>query len=494
MKYHSTLSRRSFMKALGLTAAGVTAAGVAAPAFQDIDELTASSKSIQKLPWYVKERDYKKPTVPIDWDVLPRLTGSFPYQSRPTLNAFDRYEMGIPGGTSGTWASPEQATVLFDYCKKEFPGWEPGYIGIGDQRTSALFMATKFMRMANWPGEIQQGVERVDIAKAVSQAGGGGSFQSWIGMRSYETLRPQDFGYPRWEGTPEQNLRTMRSVVRFLGGSDVGVTELDSQTLKFMHEKRGAKDIVIEDVDDGYETATKVVIPRRCKYVLQWNARQPFESTRRQAGEYEDGAVYSCYQRHPFAMALIHEFIYALGYTCVSPYMSGYHTVPFAMMTGLGEHCRMSQPVLTPKYGTACRAMWIFFTDLPLALTKPIDFGGYKFCKNCGICSESCPFGLMQKGDPSWEALPGTNGRSGFEGYRTDTRTCPHCPVCHGTCPFNSNGDGSFVHDLVRNTVSNISLFNGFFANMEEFMGYGRKDPRDWWDLDDYTYGINTKY
>ncbi|MCL2475400.1 MAG: reductive dehalogenase, partial [Chloroflexi bacterium] len=466
-KNHSTISRRDFMKALGLGAATLGAAGAATTVFHDVDEITASTKSIQKLPWYVKERDYKNPTVPIDWTVLPRLDGSFPYQSRPTLTPQERYDMGIPGGSSGTWASPEQAQVLFDYCKEEFPGWDPGYLGLGDNRTTALFVATKFMRMANWPAEIQQGINRVNIAQAISAAGGSGSFQSWVGLRSSETLRPQDFNYPRWQGTPEENLRTMRAVVRFLGGSDVGVTELDNETLKFMHTKRGTKDIVIEDVDDGYETATKVVIPRKCKYVLQWNARQPFESTRRQAGEYEDAAVYSCYQRHPFAMAIIHEFIYALGYTCVSPYMSGYHTVPFAMMTGLGEHCRMGQPVLTPKYGVVHRAMWIFFTDLPMALTKPINFGGYKFCENCGICANSCPFDLMQKDKPSWEAIPGTNGRYGFLGYRTDSRTCPHCPVCHGKCPFNSNGDGSFVHDLVRNTSSLTSLFNGFFSNME---------------------------
>ncbi|RAL69038.1 Tetrachloroethene reductive dehalogenase TceA [Dehalococcoides mccartyi] len=35
--------------------------------------------------------------------------------------------------------------------------------------------------------------------------------------------------------------------------------------------------------------------------------------------------------------------------------------------------------------------------------TPPIDFGAYKFCKTCGICADACPFGLIQKGDPTWE-------------------------------------------------------------------------------------------
>ncbi|GMW05178.1 MAG: reductive dehalogenase [Dehalococcoides mccartyi] len=491
--FHSTLSRRDFMKALGLAGAGIGTAAAAAPVFHDLDEVTASSGGVQKLPWWVKERDFKNPSVPIDWQNLPKMEGTFPYQARPTLSAQERYAMGIPGGSSGVWASPEQAQVLFDYMKKEFPGWDPGYAGLGDNRTTALFMATKFMRMGMWPGEINMGGKRVNVAQAISAAGGTATFTSFLGLRSSETLRPQDFGVPRWEGTPEENLLTLRQVVRFLGGCDVGAQEMDSDVFKLFHETSGGKQLVIEDVDEAAETATKLVIPAKAKYILQWTARQPYESTRRQAGEYEDAAVYWSYQRFPFVGAIIQEFIHALGYTAVSTHMAGYHTNAIATLTGLGEHCRMSSPTLVPKYGTTNRAMWVIITDMPLMATKPIDFGVYKFCQTCGICADSCPFGLIEQGDPSWEATqPGT--RPGFNGWRTNTTTCPHCPVCQGSCPFNTNGDGSFIHDLVRNTVSVTPVFNSFFASMEKTMGYGRKDPRDWWNIDDYTYGINTSY
>ena len=49
------MSRRDFMKALGLAGAGVGAAAAAAPVFHDLDEVM-SSASMQKHPWYVKER------------------------------------------------------------------------------------------------------------------------------------------------------------------------------------------------------------------------------------------------------------------------------------------------------------------------------------------------------------------------------------------------------------------------------------------------------
>ncbi|PKH45665.1 reductive dehalogenase, partial [Dehalococcoides mccartyi] len=38
-KFHSTLSRRDFVKALGLSGAGLGLASAAAPAFHDLDEL-----------------------------------------------------------------------------------------------------------------------------------------------------------------------------------------------------------------------------------------------------------------------------------------------------------------------------------------------------------------------------------------------------------------------------------------------------------------------
>ncbi len=43
-KFHSTVSRRSFMKGLGLAGAGLGAASAAAPVFQDLDALAGSKR------------------------------------------------------------------------------------------------------------------------------------------------------------------------------------------------------------------------------------------------------------------------------------------------------------------------------------------------------------------------------------------------------------------------------------------------------------------
>ena len=66
-KYHSTVSRRDFMKMLGVGAGavGLGAAGYAS-GFKDIDEMISSPLAERKLPFWVKEVD--EPTVKIDWD------------------------------------------------------------------------------------------------------------------------------------------------------------------------------------------------------------------------------------------------------------------------------------------------------------------------------------------------------------------------------------------------------------------------------------------
>jgi reductive dehalogenase len=166
---------------------------------------------------------------------------------------------------------------------------------------------------------------------------------------------------------------------------------------------------------------------------------------------------------------------------------SGYTGV----MTGAGELSRWSS-VLTPKFGNAVRAMWGFLTDMPLAPTKPINFGGYEFCKTCGICAENCPMGAIDKGEPSWDA-PETWQNPGYLGWRLDLTKCSHCPVCMGVCPFNAI-DSSPVHTLIKGTVPNFKIFNGFFANMDRTFGYGRKPYEDWWDRDqeEPTFGIDS--
>lgn len=69
-KHHSTISRREFMKILGLGGVGLGAAAAAGPIFHDLDEVLSSPQADFKRPSWVKEVD--KPTVDIEWGMIPR--------------------------------------------------------------------------------------------------------------------------------------------------------------------------------------------------------------------------------------------------------------------------------------------------------------------------------------------------------------------------------------------------------------------------------------
>ncbi|QBX63425.1 twin-arginine translocation signal domain-containing protein [Dehalococcoides mccartyi] len=69
-EFHSTISRRDFMKALGLTGASIGVASAASPIFHDLDEVSSSASATWKRPWYVKQTD--EPTMEVDWDKLER--------------------------------------------------------------------------------------------------------------------------------------------------------------------------------------------------------------------------------------------------------------------------------------------------------------------------------------------------------------------------------------------------------------------------------------
>jgi len=74
-RYHSTVSRKNFMKMIGFGAGmlGVATATGHAESFKDLDDMKSSPLAKRKMPFRVKEVD--KPTVEIDWDNMQIFEG-----------------------------------------------------------------------------------------------------------------------------------------------------------------------------------------------------------------------------------------------------------------------------------------------------------------------------------------------------------------------------------------------------------------------------------
>ena len=199
-KYHSTASRRDFMKMLGVGAgaAGLGAAGYAA-GFKDLDEMIASPLAERKLPFWVKEVD--EPTVKIDWDNMEIFHG-------PENTLFN----------PASWENPNEYFEIYN-------------------RNIA---STKKKVQDNVPGNSLR-----DRALADANCWGWGRLSSlappWAGTDvqanpkwEHPTMfyTPEDYGVPKYEGTPEENSRMLRTAGRIMGAADMGFVKLDEKTKK----------------------------------------------------------------------------------------------------------------------------------------------------------------------------------------------------------------------------------------------------------------------
>ncbi len=450
------------MKGLGLGAAGIGAAAAAAPVFRDMDEAIGSSKATHRYPWYVSELEYDKPTAEIDWGQITRYDWTKPYVEPTSTSTPGKWD--DRGGPLGPLPFQNQGCYrlngfyrpqLEDWIKVQFPEWKGDTI-----RDSAIYEACQTLAFYNYPAKEGKG--------------------KFLGIQKART--PEYIGVPRWQGTPEENMRMVRCAARLFGGFHVGSVEVNTNNRNLSYlTNSGGKLIEWADVDEAEETDTKYLVPKKCNRMIVYTHPQTSELTIRAASVLGQSAVRLAYARMPFIMVQMQEFIRGLGYQSLDM-GSLTPSNAWGTLAGLGEHARQAYNLVSPDLGSYIRGVERILTDMPLSPTKPIDSGIYEFCKTCKICADMCPFGALSMDDPTWEGLrPGWSG--GFKGWRLDVPNCPRDAVCLALCPFNST-DVSFTHDVVKATIATTSLFNGFFANMEKTFQYGIKDSESWWSLD----------
>ena len=232
----------------------------------------------------------------------------------------------------------------------------------------------------------------------------------------------------------------------------------------------------------------------------------------------------------PTCFVSTYNFLRYLGYQFLGD--GGDNGTPFiegaaAALTGVGEPSRQNNYTLTPEYGNMGR-LHNFLTDLPLAPSKPIDAGMWRFCHACHKCANGCPPGsISQDSTPSWE-LPQVLGKPNFlhnpgtRAFWLNTASCQlfwrevgsspsvaysnprvavvpelvtGCFRCYGNCTFTQDS-GAIIHQFIKPTITYTSLFNGFFYKMAERFGYGddlsNQASEDWWNRSYPVTGTDT--
>ncbi len=492
--FHSTVSRRTFMKALGLAGAGIGSAALVAPQFTDLDEVIASGDSMQKHPWYIKERERLDPAVEIDWDVMAR---------------YDRRYQGQCSNVRAIYYGKEyvqridaaSGALLSKMLKDSVPGfghkWEALRTGLSQSnKWSVSFL--------------------------------GPEIDGKINVTTPETL-----GVPKWVGTPEENSKMVVAAIRLFGMAEAGFNHLDDKwrTKLVAKNSKGsstgaqwintppadvpasaAPNIMYEDVSDPYYTKEKWVVPTKDQWVVYLGGPEPRETDRTYPSRISKSNLVANSGTRNMAFYSTYNFFRALGYNLVGGTGHGtdcFNTPGVAVMTGKAEAARMSNWVISPAWGPRSTDL-CQITDMPLAETHPIDAGLWRFCRTCGICAQSCPSNSIQgldAGDPSYDmppinGIPDTQHVSGIKRYYYNGSSCRNyfnefipgsgCSACAAHCTF-STGQGAIVHSVLKSTIANVGVLNGFLANMGRTFGYGAfKDPEEWWNASLPQFGIDS--
>jgi reductive dehalogenase len=326
----------------------------------------------------------------------------------------------------------------------------------------------------------------------------------------------------------------MVAAIRLFGMAEVGANNLDAtwrNKLVAFNEKgsatgmqwidtdpaqvpaSAARPIVYENVDQPYYTKEKWVIPaNKDLNVLYIGGPEPRETDRTYPSRISKSNLVANSGTRNMAFYSTYNFMRALGYNMYGGTGHGtdcFQTPGVAVFTGKAEPARMSNWVISPAWGPRSTDL-CQVTDMPLAETHPIDAGLWKFCRTCGICAKSCPSDSipgLDAGDPSYDMAP-INGKpdtqhaTGMKRYVYDGSGCnlytpenipgSGCSACAANCTF-STGSGAMVHSVLKSTIANVGIFNGFFASMGTAFGYGAfKDPEEWWDASLPQFGIDS--
>jgi epoxyqueuosine reductase len=183
------------------------------------------------------------------------------------------------------------------------------------------------------------------------------------------------------------------------------------------------------------------------KYAVVMGIEMDFSSIRKSPGFAASAAVAKVYSNMAEVSSKLAKYIRGLGWEALPSGNDTTQSIPLAIDAGLGELGRLGL-LLTPEYGARQRICKVY-TDLPLAVDKPIDFGMQRFCETCQFCAHACPVQAIPRGQRSYE-LTSISNRPGILRWHVDTAKCfqfwvmnggsleglSDCANCIAACPW----------------------------------------------------------
>ncbi len=362
-----------------------------------------------------------------------------------------------------------------------------------DARNTAFGQALKktgnmlqFSSLENTAERILSGREGFGLRDyALSRAAG--MYETPFGER-----HTQDRGYYSWQSlgktkkypgvgkldvSPKEAAKTVRKACMYYGAGDVGFAELDRKWV-YSHTRYG-KPIVFEDVEEGYTTDEKAVIPESHKWVIALTVPMDLKMFQYAPAATESASGKGYSQMH-FLGGMVAEFIRGLGYHAVPCGNDTALSVPIAIQAGLGHLGRHGR-LITWSHGSMVRILKVF-TDMPLEPSKMAPGGIIEFCESCKKCAKMCPSQSLSMDRRNWAPRSDANNPGSYKWY-SDPEKCldywntveSGCGICFRVCPFNK--EPSLLHSTIQWFIRNIPIMNPLWAWGDDVAGYGKRVP-----------------
>jgi len=457
----SNLTRREFLKDLGLLGAGITLAPAAVSGANIFDWDTEKTPVLNRPSWV---NTSNVPTMEIDWDKMERWR-----EWRTTRGSFAEY--------------------------------------VGKERDERL---TKLQteNLDRWLKQNKPGYTLKDRALSAACGQGSGA-QSFLPPKDATT--PGQLGVAPWTGSPEDAAVMVTAALRHLGAGTVGFVELDPRTTEKLvyAEDPDKKVISFEDVAQPSEDDKKRVIQKKARWVIVYTVPMSQETMKAAPTVLCQLTTQLTYTLNRSIQLRLQYFLAGIGYLGLGEASTNALGISpaFGTMAGLGEMSRLNR-LITPEWGPITR-VFKMITDLPLAPTKPINAGIMQFCKVCKKCAEFCPSkALSFDTEPTWQPR-GPWNNAGHKAFYEDSTKCraywrqvgTNCGLCFTACPFGTKNQ-AFFHAFRNALVSATPVFDSALRAVDDWINPGPanpelgdpfKDPEKWWKMTNLPiYGINT--
>lgn len=303
-------------------------------------------------------------------------------------------------------------------------------------------------------------------------------------------------GAAQWTGTPQRASEIIKSVAAFYGADMVGICPLNREYVYsdyFDLKDKKAYPIVFSD-EKGYEHITvptvlpdkTQVIPAGVKYAIVMLFEMNDMGIATAPSMLSQATTRSIYSKMGYTVQSMAEFIRGIGYNAIPTLNDTAANIPLAVDAGLGEVGRNAK-LINPLFGPRCRICKVF-TDLPLAVDAPIEFGVTRFCESCRICADHCPCKCIPTGPRSYESK-GEYSQDTVKQWQLEHDKCrgywaktgTNCGICLYACPYNDSKN--FRRWVFTSAASCLPQLNKLIVKrIEKKRSYKRLPPEKLWD------------